>query len=247
MDRLYFRQLRVGVDFGKSVPQAAAMQNLVYLIGDRQTGETLVIDPAWATGELLDLMERDGMRLSGVLVTHYHPDHIGGSMFGMQVQGLAEILARTPCPIHTHRLELEGVQKVAGLSRSDLTGHDSGDRVAVGAVEVELLHTPGHTPGSLCFRLRAQPGASPGARQGDVLISGDTLFLRGCGRVDLPGGDVDEMFRTMTERLGSLPPDTVVYPGHDYGGGSATLSQLQRTNIYLRVSDLSSWRKMLGR
>lgn len=242
-ERLYFRQLRAGIDFGQSVPQAAAMQNLVYLIGDRESGETLVIDPAWATGEIIDLLERDGMRLAGVLVTHYHPDHVGGAMFGMQVQGLREILTRAPCPIHTHRLELEGVQKVAGISRSELTGHDSGDRVAVGAIEVELLHTPGHTPGSLCFRLRDPRGE----RKGDLLISGDTLFLRGCGRVDLPGGDVDEMFRTMTERLGALPPETVVYPGHDYGGTSAALSQLQRTNIYLRVRDLTSWRKMLGR
>lgn len=235
MERLYFRQLRAGIDFARAVPQAAGMQNFVYLVGDRETGEALVIDPAWGVGDVLDILQADGMRLTGALVTHYHPDHIGGSMFGMQVQGLAELLARAPCPIHTHRLELEGVQKVAGLSRTDLTGHDSGDRVAAGAVEIELLHTPGHTPGSLCFRL------------GDRLISGDTLFLRGCGRVDLPGGDVDEMFRTMTERLGALPPETVVYPGHDYGGASAPLSNLRQSNIYLRARDLQSWRKMLGR
>jgi glyoxylase-like metal-dependent hydrolase (beta-lactamase superfamily II) len=235
MERLYFRQLRAGVDFARTLPQAASMQNFVYLVGDREKGEALVIDPAWAVGEILDLLERDGMRLTGVLATHYHPDHIGGSLFGMQVQGLAELLGRAPCPIHVHHLELPGVQKVTGLSKNDLTGHESGDRVAAGAVEIELLHTPGHTPGSLCFRL------------GERLISGDTLFLRGCGRVDLPGGDVDEMFRTLNDRLGALPPNTIVYPGHNYGGASAPISELKQSNVYLQIRDLQTWRRMLGR
>lgn len=235
MERLYFRQLRVGTDIAQHVPRAAGMQNLVYVVGDRETGDALVIDPAWDVGGVLDLLEADGMRVCGALVTHYHPDHIGGAMFGVEVAGLAELLARVSCPVHTHRLELAGVQQVAGLSRQDLVGHDSGDRVAAGAVEIELLHTPGHTPGSLCFRLDGR------------LISGDTLFLRGCGRVDLPGGDVDEMFRTLSDRLGSLPPETVVYPGHNYGGVSAPMSELRQSNVYLRVRDLQSWRTMLGR
>lgn len=113
--------------------------------------------------------------------------------------------------------------------------HESGDRVSAGAVEVELLHTPGHTPGSLCFRVNGRLG------------SGDTLFLNGCGRADLPGGDVDEMFRPLSERLGSLPGDTTVYPGHDYGGGSAEILALRQPNVYLRVRDLRSFRHMLGR
>lgn len=235
MDKLYFRQLRAGIDFARGVQAAASMQNFVYVIGDREKREALIIDPAWGVGDLVDEIEKDDMRLVGALVTHYHPDHVGGAMFGLQVQGLAELLARAPCPVHTHRLELPGVQRVTGLSTNDLVGHESGDKVAAGDVEIELLHTPGHTPGSLCFRVEGR------------LISGDTLFLRGCGRVDLPGGNVDEMFRTLNERLGSLPLDTVVYPGHDYGGASARFDDLKQSNAYLRVRDLMTWRRMFAR
>jgi glyoxylase-like metal-dependent hydrolase (beta-lactamase superfamily II) len=233
-DPLYFRQLLVGVDIARTNPRAAAMRNFVYLVGDRERGEAIVIDPAWAVAEIVDILERDGMRLTGALVTHYHPDHVGGALFGGCVEGLAELLARAPCPIHAHRLEAAGVRQVAGLSSGDLVAHDSGDRVAVGGLAIELLHTPGHTPGSLCFRL------------GERLIAGDTLFLRGCGRVDLPGGDVDEMYRTLTQRLGALPAETVVYPGHDYGGHSAPMGELRQRNSYLQVRDLQTWRRMLA-
>lgn len=234
MATLYFRQLLAGRDFGRRDRVAAQMQNLVYLIGDRDTGEALVVDPAWQVDELVDLVEADGMRLAGALVTHYHPDHIGGTMFGFTVEGLPRLMSRAPCPVHVHRAEAHGVRVVTGLSTTDLTLHDSGDRVAVGGIEVELLHTPGHTPGSQCFRLK------------NALVAGDTLFLQGCGRVDLPGGDPDEMYATLTQRLASLPSDTVLYPGHAYGGEHADMGTVRRTNPYLRVPDLQSWRRLMG-
>ena len=137
-------------------------------------------------------------------------------------------------PVHIHRLEAEGVRKVTGLSESDLVKHDSGDKVRVGDVEIELLHTPGHTPGSLCFRLK------------DALVAGDTLFLQGCGRVDLPGGDSEQMYETLTKRLATLPADTILYPGHAYGGEHADMGTVRRTNSYLRVPNLQAWRRMMG-
>jgi hydroxyacylglutathione hydrolase len=210
------------------------MQNFVYLIGDRDSRECVIVDPAWAVDELCDLIELDGMKLVGALGTHYHPDHIGGTMFGFTVEGLPRLMARCPCPVHIHRLEAEGVRKVTGLSDSDLVQHDSGDRVQVGEVEIELLHTPGHTPGSLCFRLKG------------ALVAGDTLFLQGCGRVDLPGGDSEEMYRTLTQRLSTLPEDVVLYPGHAYGGESAAMGVVRRTNPYLRMPDLQTWRRAMG-
>jgi glyoxylase-like metal-dependent hydrolase (beta-lactamase superfamily II) len=199
------------------------MQNFVYLIGDRDSRECVIVDPAWAVDELCDLIELDGMKLVGALGTHYHPDHIGGTMFGFTVEGLPRLMARCPCPVHIHRLEAEGVRKVTGLSDSDLVQHDSGDRVQVGEVEIELLHTPGHTP-----------------------VAGDTLFLQGCGRVDLPGGDSEEMYRTLTQRLSTLPEDVVLYPGHAYGGESAAMGVVRRTNPYLRMPDLQTWRRAMG-
>jgi glyoxylase-like metal-dependent hydrolase (beta-lactamase superfamily II) len=234
MARLYLRQLLAGRDFALEDPVAGQMQNFVYLVGDRDTGECLVIDPAWDVRDLVRVAEADGLRIVGALATHYHPDHVGGTMFGFTVEGLPTLMQVNPCPVHVHRLEGEGVRKVTGLSRSDLVEHDSGDRVKVGDIEVELLHTPGHTPGSCCFRLDK------------ALLAGDTLFLQGCGRVDLPGGDPDEMYRTLTQRLSALPDDTVLLPGHAYGGESAPLGHVRRTNPYLGVKDLATWRRAMG-
>ena len=231
---LYIRQLLGGRDFGRANPAAGQMQNFVYLLGDTATRECVVVDPAWAVDELCDTIEADGYKLVGALATHYHPDHVGGTMFGFTVEGLPRLMERSPVPVHVHRLESHGVRQVTGLSASDLTEHDSGDIVRVGNVEIELLHTPGHTPGSLCFRVK------------NALVAGDTLFLQGCGRVDLPGGDSDEMYRTLTQRLGSLPGDTILYPGHNYGGAQAPLDQVRRTNSYLRVPDLATWRRAMG-
>lgn len=234
MSTLYFRQLLAGRDFAVGHPYAPQMQNFVYLVGDRDSGTCVVVDPAWAVQDLVDAAAADDMKIAGALVTHYHPDQVGGDLWGLQVEGLAELMAAAPCPVHVHRDEALGVKKMTGLSDSDLVTHESGDKVAVGDVEIELLHTPGHTPGSICFRLKS------------ALVAGDTLFLQGCGRVDLPGGDSDEMYRTLTQRLATLPGDTVLYPGHAYGGESAPMETVRRTNPYLRVPSLETWRMMMG-
>lgn len=234
MAQIYFRQLLAGRDFAQGNPIAAQMQNFSYLVGDRDSGECLVIDPAWAVDDLVDAIEADDMKLVGVLATHYHPDHIGGHMFGIDVEGLPTLMARNPCPVHVHRAEVDGVRVMSGLEASDLVTHDSGDKVQVGGIEVELLHTPGHTPGSLCFRVK------------DSLIAGDTLFLQGCGRVDLPGGDPDEMFRTLHERLSVIPGGVTLYPGHDYGGASASMDQVRESNFSMRMNDRADWLRLMG-
>jgi hydroxyacylglutathione hydrolase len=218
MADLYLRQLLVGRDVAVGDAAGTQMQNFVYLVGDRDAGKCLVVDPAWDVAGIVDRAAEDGMRITGALVTHYHPDHCGGSIFGVSIEGVAQLLDRIACKVHVHRLEGDGVKKVTGLSETDLVRHDGNDRVKVGDVEVELLHTPGHTPGSQCFRVA------------DALVSGDTLFLRGCGRVDLPGGDRDEMRRTLTERLARLPDELVLYPGHAYGGEHARLEEVRRLN-----------------
>jgi glyoxylase-like metal-dependent hydrolase (beta-lactamase superfamily II) len=233
-ERLYFRQLLSGRDFAQSDPVAQQMRNFSYLIGDRETGDTVVVDPAYAANDLVDALESDGMKLSGVLVTHHHPDHVGGSMMGFELKGLAELLERQSVPVHVNSLEEQWVSKVTGIARSDLTAHEHGDKVRVGDVEIELLHTPGHTPGSQCFLLDGR------------LVAGDTLFLEGCGRTDFPGGDVDEMFRSL-QQLAALSGDPTVYPGHWYSAEpSATLSEVRRTNYVYRASNLDQWRMLMG-
>ncbi|MDT5078111.1 MAG: hypothetical protein QOJ80_2748 [Mycobacterium sp.] len=233
-DRLYFRQLLSGHDFAASDMIAQQMRNFAYLIGDRDTGDCVVVDPAYAANDLLDILENDGMHLSGVLVSHHHPDHVGGSMMGFELKGLAELLERVSVPVHVNNNEADWVSRITGIPLSELTGHDHGDKVDVGAVEIELLHTPGHTPGSQCFLLDGK------------LVAGDTLFLEGCGRTDFPGGNVDDMFRSL-QALAGLPGDPTVYPGHWYSEeSSATLSEVRRSNYVYRASDLDQWRAVMG-
>jgi glyoxylase-like metal-dependent hydrolase (beta-lactamase superfamily II) len=233
-DRLYFRQLLSGRDFAADDMIAQQMRNFSYLIGDRETGDCVVVDPAYAANDLVDTLEADGMHLSGVLATHHHPDHVGGSMMGFELKGLAELLERASVPVHVNSHEAEWVSRITGIPRSDLTAHEHGDKVSVGDVEIELLHTPGHTPGSQCFLLDGR------------LVAGDTLFLEGCGRTDFPGGNVDDMFRSL-QALAQLPGNPTVFPGHWYSAEpSATLSEVRRTNYVYRANDLDQWRMVMG-
>ncbi len=233
-DRLYFRQLLSGRDYAAGDPIATQMRNFSYLIGDRQTGEAVVVDPAYAAADLVDAVEADGMRLAGVLVSHHHPDHVGGSMMGFELNGLVELLDRTSVPVHVNSAEIDWVSRVTGVAVSDLTSHQHGDRITVGDIAIELLHTPGHTPGSQCFLLDGR------------LVAGDTLFLDGCGRTDFPGGDSDEMYRSL-QNLAALPGDPTVYPGHWYSTDpSAALSEVTRSNYVFRPTSLEQWRMMMG-
>src|SRR5690606_24794742 len=162
-DRLYFRQLLAGRDIAATDPLARQMVNFVYLIGDRESGEVVVVDPAYDIPGICDLVDAEGLTLTGALVTHYHPDHVGGSMMGYSIQGVAELLAHRPVPIHIQEPEAMGVMRVTGASASDLVTHESGDLVHVGDIPIELIHTPGHTPGSHCLRGAGRPhtGANP--------------------------------------------------------------------------------------
>jgi hydroxyacylglutathione hydrolase len=193
----------------------------------------VVVDPAWDVPAILRAADTDGYTVVGALVSHWHPDHVGGPMMGHDVQGLAALLGARDVPVYVHTADVDFVKLMTGLGDAELRPVDSGHRVTVGAVEVECLHTPGHTRGSQCFRC------------GQALIAGDTLFLEGCGRTDLPGGDIDEMWRTLYERLLTLPADLVLYPGHDYAKlPPAALSEVRRTNSALQAPDLATFRRL---
>ncbi|MFD3509361.1 MBL fold metallo-hydrolase [Nocardia sp. NPDC058666] len=232
-ERLYFRQLLSGRDYAVGDPIATQMRNFAYLIGDRETGETLLVDPAYAAADLVDVAAADGMRVSGVLATHHHPDHVGGTMLGFTLGGVAELLEKADVPVHVNKHELEWVAQTTGIADSELTGHDHGDKVKVGAFDIELLHTPGHTPGSQCFLFDGR------------LISGDTLFVDGCGRTDFPGGDSDEMYRSL-QQLAALDGNPVVYPGHWYSEApSAALASVRDSNYVLRPKSLGEWQALM--
>jgi glyoxylase-like metal-dependent hydrolase (beta-lactamase superfamily II) len=210
------------------------MQNFTYLVGSRTTREVVVVDPAWdVDGLLKHLAERDYI-LSGALITHYHPDHCGGAYGGHTVEGIAELLETHPVRVYTHKEEADGLKKVTGVSETDIIRVESGDKLSVGDVEVEFLHTPGHTPGSQCFRIK------------NTLVSGDTLFINGCGRVDLPGSNSEDMYRSL-QKLSELPEETLLLPGHNYGHvPNATMGETKEQNTYLRVPDLETWKAIMG-
>ena len=222
-DQLILEQIEIG-----------PMQNFTYLVGSKQTREVVIVDPAWDIDALLDHVAELDYQLVGALVTHYHPDHIGGVFANHEIQGLAELIAKKPVRSYAHKLEVAGVKKITGLSDSDLRAVESGDTLSIGDIEVEFLHTPGHTPGSQCFRIK------------NTLVSGDTLFINGCGRVDLPGSNPDDMFRSL-QHLCSLPDETILLPGHNYSNvPTATLAETKAQNSVLQVKDLAGWRGLMG-
>ena len=202
-DRLYFRQLLSGRDFGTADRVAQQMVNFVYLIGDQHTREAVIVDPAYDVAALLQILEADGMRCTGVLATHYHPDHVGGSMMGFDIAGVKELLDEVSVPVHAQH---------------------------------EEIHTPGHTPGSQCFLVDNR------------LVAGDTLFLEGCGRTDLPGGDPAALYRSITQKLAKVPDDAVLYPGHLYSPqSSATMGHTRESNFVYKPRSEEQWIAMFGR
>jgi hydroxyacylglutathione hydrolase len=231
---LYFRQLLSGRDFAVDDPIARQMVNFVYAIGDRATGEAVLVDPAYAVNDLVDVVEADDMRVTGVLATHYHPDHVGGSMMGYTIEGVAALLERCQCAVHVQHDEAPWVQRTTGVSATELVQHDAGDIVTVGGIEIRLIHTPGHTPGSQCFLVDGR------------LVSGDTLFLEGCGRTDLPGSNPEQMYDSL-QVLAALPDDTIVYPGHMYSApSSGTMSALREQNYVFKPKSKDMWMQWFG-
>jgi glyoxylase-like metal-dependent hydrolase (beta-lactamase superfamily II) len=211
------------------------MQNFVYLVGDPVTRECVVVDPAWEIDRIVATAEADEMRLVGALVTHTHQDHVGGSLesWGMpgRIPGVEELLGRAAMKVYVHHAEREFLRGFG----SDLVKVDNAQTLPVGRLTLTFMHTPGHTPGSQCFLIDGR------------LISGDTLFIGSCGRTDLPGSDPGAMYYSLTQRLGALPDDTVLLPGHNYGGADSTIGAEKRQNPFMRFSALGDFLRAMGR
>jgi glyoxylase-like metal-dependent hydrolase (beta-lactamase superfamily II) len=222
-DGMYIKQMQLG-----------PMQNFVYLVGDPVARRCVVVDPAWEIDAIVDTASADGMTITGALVTHTHQDHVGGSLesWGMpgRIPGVEELLERVAAKVYVHKAEREFLRGFG----SDLVKVDHHDTLPVGRLTLTFLHTPGHTPGSQCFLVDGR------------LISGDTLFIGSCGRTDLPGSDPEEMYYSLTQRLAALPDDTVLLPGHDYGGASSSIGREKQQNPFMRFPSLAAFLATMG-
>lgn len=191
-------------------------QNYQYFVGSRTTREVAVVDPAWDVAYLLAEAERLGVRITHALLSHGHGDH---------VNGVDELLAATDATVVVHEADAD----FFGFAwpKGNVRRTRGGEVLAFGDVDVTLLHTPGHTPGSQCFLVRGR------------LVTGDTLFVNGCGRCDLPGGDPVQMFESLHRRVGALPDETVLLPGHNYDPKPEdTLAAQRLTNRFFLARDL---------
>lgn len=232
-ENLYIKQLLAGRDHAKIHPVAGQMMNLAYLVGCKEEGECLIVDPTWDPRGLVDLASADGMKVVGAVATHAHPDHVGGPMMGFDVPGIKELVETIEGPVYTHPEDASLLKALTGLEddRPELRGE--GDTIEIGQQRIEVLHTPGHTPGHITLVV------------GGHAITGDVLFVGACGRTDLPGASPKLMFESL-QRLAQLPDDTVVFPGHHYGPAiRSTIGDEKRTNPYLRITP-ADWSRMMG-
>ena len=198
-DRLYLKQLEIG-----------PMENFIYLIGDKETRECVMVDPAWQVDTVLRAAEADGMKVVAGLATHYHYDH---------TNGIGDLLAKAGCKVYIHK---DDAPYLKGL-QSEITKVESGEKLRIGEIEITFIHTPGHTPGSQCFLVNNR------------LVSGDTLFINACGRCDLPGGDAEQMYHSL-QKLSKLGDDVILLPGHNYAEiAASTIGREKKYNPYYQA------------
>ena len=189
------------------------MENFVYLVEDTATGRTAVVDPAWDVDTIIKTASNLNLKITDILLTHSHNDHING---------IEAVLNNANAEVHILKPEYEFWQHE--LDRPTL--HHGGDEILLGDSTIKILHTPGHTPGSACYQL------------GNEIITGDTLFVFGCGRCDMSGGSPEQMYQTLKKMKERLPVDMLIHPGHNYSvQKTCTLSEQIEGNPFMHFDD----------
>jgi glyoxylase-like metal-dependent hydrolase (beta-lactamase superfamily II) len=211
MSGLLIRQYEIGL-----------MENFVYFVGDEKTREILIVDPAWEVDTILKHAAKEDLKVAGALVTHHHYDH---------TNGIEDLLQKHDVPVYIHKKDAPRLE----FKNSNIKLTEGGETIKVGSIDVQVLHTPGHTHGSQCFVVK------------DNVISGDTLFINACGRTDFDDGNIEEMYKSLYNRLGALPSHTTLYPGHNYADKpTSTMGDERERNPYLMCDSLQNFLRLRG-
>ena len=200
------------------------MANYVYLIGDENSRECTLVDPGWEAEAILAVLRQREVRLASILVTHNHFDHVGA---------IGELLKAADVPVYAHKNDASALIKTAGGNLRPVSG---GEKTNIGKIEISFLHTPGHTAGSQCLLVAGR------------ILTGDTLFIDGCGRVDLPTSDPEAMAGSL-RKISELSSETIVWPGHNYApAASDTVGRQLRSNAYLSAArkNLADFMRLVG-
>ncbi|KAJ7567895.1 hypothetical protein O6H91_01G011200 [Diphasiastrum complanatum] len=249
MTGFYFRQLLPGRDFCKNASDfieqqifssAVQMQNYIYLVGDAKTREAVVVDAAWDVKGIKAYAAGENINLVGAVVTHYHFDHTGGvppppfDAFGIKVPGIRELAVEDKLPVYVNKNDAKTLLTANEVPSDAIVELEDSAVITVGTIKLQFIHTPGHTPGSQCMYIQRSPQ--------DMLLSGDTLFIGSCGRLDLPDCDTKAMYTSLQKKLAVLPDSTRVYPGHNYGGPYTSIGDEKKTGFLRPISE-KEWLK----
>ncbi len=192
-------------------------KNFIYMIQDHSSKKAAVVDPAWEMPKVIALAKHQDIQITDILLTHSHDDH---------TNGLTDILEAYPAQVHL--LEAEAQFWGRQLDKPSLL--QEGDTIQLGKTQIEVWHTPGHTPGSACYYLDGH------------LITGDTLFVFGCGRCDLNGGSPEQMYHSLKKLGTSFSPQTVIHPGHHYAEKpSVTLAEQLEGNPFMQFYNVADF------
>jgi hydroxyacylglutathione hydrolase len=193
-----------------------------YIVACEKTKKAAVIDPGGDVDRILAEVDKMGLSVEYIIATHGHPDHVCGNRAIQEATG-AKIIMHADDELFFGKPEVKSYFSMLGLEPSPAADIEvaEGDEITIGEVKFQVLHTPGHTPGGMCLY------------NAPDLITGDTLFVGGLGRTDFPGGSHEELLNSIRTKLLVLPPETIVWPGHGYGGNQSTIGEEKRSNPFL--------------
>lgn len=193
------------------------MENFQYFLGDADTKEIAVVDPAWDVNFLCSEIDKNGYKVASVFLTHGHPDH---------VNGLDEFLSHHDVPAYMSKHEAD----VLKPNHKNLVEVEDQAKLNIGNIEFSCYHTPGHSPGCHCFH------------HDNILITGDLVFIDGCGRCDFPYSDPKQQYHSLHDVLMKLPDETLLFTGHNYGPKPYdTLGEQKKTNPYLTCKNMEEF------